>query len=105
MYKRQVQTIQAKLKYELKAEYDGEGKFTGYVLVISDMTPTELMDKLGMDEQQRMWAEVIYNTICDAEYSAPNGSMDNTAGMDFSDVVFTGRGNSKDCLLYTSRCV
>ena len=96
-----VQTMQAKLKYELKAEYDGEGKFTGYVLVISDMTPTELMDKLGMDEQQRMWAEVIYNTICDAEYSAPNGSMDNTAGMDFSDVVFTGRGNSKDVVYFS----
>lgn len=96
-----VQTMQAKLKYELKAEYDGEGNFTGYVLVISDMTPTELMDKLGMDEQQRMWAEVIYNTICDAEYSAPNGSMDNTAGMDFSDVVFTGRGNSKDVVYFS----
>ena len=96
-----VQTMQAKLKYELKAEYDGEGNFTGYVLVISDMTPTELMDKLGMDEQQRMWAEVIYNTICDAEYSAPNGSMDNTAGMDFSDVVFTGRGKSKDVVYFS----
>lgn len=96
-----VQTMQAKLKYELKAEYDGEGNFTGYVLVISDMTPTELMDKLGMDEQQRMWAEVIYNTICDAEYSAPNGSMDNTADMDFSDVVFTGRGNSKDVVYFS----
>lgn len=96
-----VQTMQAKLKYELKAEYDEEGNFTGYVLVISDMTPTELMDKLGMDEQQRMWAEVIYNTICDAEYSAPNGSMDNTAGMDFSDVVFTGRGNSKDVVYFS----
>ena len=96
-----VQTMQAKLKYELKAEYDEEGNFTGYVLVISDMTPTELMDKLGMDEQQRMWAEVIYNTICDAEYSAPNGSMDNTAGMDFSNVVFTGRGNSKDVVYFS----
>ena len=96
-----VQTMQAKLKYELKSEYDEEGNFTGYVLVISDMTPTELMHKLGMDEQQRVWAEVIYNTICDAEYSAPNGSMDNTAGMDFSDVVFTGRGNSKDVVYFS----
>ena len=34
-----VQTLQAKLKYELKAKYDEDGKLAGYVLVISDMTP------------------------------------------------------------------
>ena len=96
-----VQTMQAKLQYDLEAEYDAEGSFTGYVLVISDRTPAELMDELGMDEQQRMWAEVIYNTVCDAEYSAPSGSSDNTAGMDFSDIVFTGRGNSKDVVYFS----
>ena len=96
-----VQTMQAKLKYELKAKYDSEGNFEGYVLVISDMTPTELMDKLGFDEMQRMWAEVIQSTIADAEYSAPSGSSDNTAGMDFSDIVFTGRGNSKDVVYFS----
>ena len=69
--------------------------------MISDMTPTELMDKLGFDEMQRMWAEVIQNTIADAEYSAPSGSSDNTAGMDFSDIVFTGRGNSKDVVYFS----
>ena len=58
-----VQTMQAKLKYTLRAEYDAEGNFIGYVLVISDMTPTELMDKLGMDEQQRMWTEIIYTGV------------------------------------------
>lgn len=96
-----VQTMQAKLKYELKAKYDEDGKFEGYVLVISDMTPTELMDKLGFDEMQRMWAKVIQNTIADAEYSAPSGSSDNSADMDFSDIVFTGRGNSKDVVYFS----
>ena len=96
-----VRTMQAKLQYDLEAEYDAEGDFIGYVLVISDKTPTELMDELGMDGQQRMWAEVIYNTICDAEYSAPGGSVDNTADMDFSDVVFTGRGNSRDVVYFS----
>ena len=96
-----VQTMQAKLKYELKAKYDSEGNFEGYVLVISDMTPTELMDKLGFDGMQRMWAEVIQSTIADAEYSAPSDSSDNTAGMDFSDIVFTGRGNSKDVVYFS----
>lgn len=96
-----VQTMQSKLRYTLEAEYDENGKFAGYVLVISDMTPSELMDKLGIKEKQRMWAEVIYDTICDAEYGAPNGSMDNSADMDFSDIVFTGRGNSKDVVYFS----
>ena len=96
-----VQTIQAKLKYKLEADYDENGRFIGFVLVISDLTPTELMDKLSFDEMQRTWAEVIYNTICDAEYGTPDGSSDNTAGMDFSDIVFTGRGNSKDVVYFS----
>ncbi|MFR3786748.1 MAG: C39 family peptidase [Agathobaculum desmolans] len=96
-----IRTMQAKLKYTLRAEYDAEGNFIGYVLVISDMTPTELMDKLGMDEQQRMWTEIIYTTVCDTEYSTPNGSADNTADMDFSDIVFTGRGNAKDVVYFS----
>lgn len=53
-----VRTMQAKLQYDLEAEYD-------------------------------------------AEYSAPGGSVDNTAGMDFSDVVFTGRGNSRDIVYFS----
>lgn len=96
-----IRTMQAKLKYTLRAEYDAEGNFIGYVLVISDMTPTELMDKLGMDEQQRMWTEIIYTTVCDTEYSTPNGSADNTADMDFSDIVFTGRDNAKDVVYFS----
>ena len=96
-----IRTMQAKLKYTLRAEYDAEGNFIGYVLVISDMPPTELMDKLGMDEQQRMWTEIIYTTVCDTEYSTPNGSADNTADMDFSDIVFTGRGNAKDVVYFS----
>lgn len=96
-----VQTMRAKLKYELKAKYDSEGNFEGYVLLISDMTPDELMDELGFDEMQRMWAELIQNTIADAEYSAPSGSSDNTAGMDLSGIVFTGRGNSKDVVYFS----
>lgn len=96
-----IRTMQAKLKYTLRAEYDAEGNFIGYVLVISDMTPTELMDKLGMDEQQRMWTEIIYTTVYDTEYSTPNGSADNTADMDFSDIVFTGRGNAKDVVYFS----
>lgn len=96
-----IRTMQAKLKYTLRAEYDAEGNFIGYVLVISDMAPTELMDKLGMDEQQRMWTEIIYTTVCDTEYSTPNGSADNTADMDFSDIVFTGRGNAKDVVYFS----
>lgn len=47
------------------------------------MTPGERINALGMDKQQRIWVEVIYHTICGAEYSAPNGSMNNTAEMDF----------------------
>ena len=96
-----VQTMQSKLKYNLEADYDENGRFIGFVLVISDLTPTELMDKLSFDEMQRTWAEVIYNTICDAEYGTPDGSSDNTAGMDFSDIVFTGRGNSKDVVYFS----
>ena len=54
-----VRTMQAKLQYALEAEYDAEGDFIGYVLVISDMTPTELMDKLGTVS----YTHLIYETV------------------------------------------
>lgn len=95
-----VQTMRQKLTYELKPRYDSDGSFTGYVLVISDLTPAGLMDRLGFDEQQRLWAEVIYNTIADSEYSAPSGSADNGAG-EYADIVFTGRGNSQDVVYFS----
>ena len=95
-----VNNMQTKLKYELKAKYDSEGNFAGYVLVISDMTPEELMDKLGLDDQQKMWAAVIYETLADSDYSAPSGSIDNWTG-DYSDIVFTGRGNSQNVVYFS----
>lgn len=96
-----IQTMQAKLKYRLKPQLDDKGNLKGFILVISDMTPDELMDKLGFDEQQRLWANVICSTITDNEYSAPNHSTDNSADKEYSDIVFTGRGNSQDVVYFS----
>lgn len=92
--------LQAKLKYELKPKYE-DNKLIGYVLVISDLTPEELMSKLGMEEQQKIWAEVVYNTIADSEYSAPGGSLENTTDGEYADLVFTGRGNSREVVYFS----
>lgn len=95
-----VQTMKDKMQYKLEPKYK-DGKLVGYILVIYDMTPDELMDKLGFDDQQRNWAGLIADTISDSDYSAPVGSMDNSADADLSDIVFTGRGNSKDVVYFS----
>lgn len=95
-----VQTMKDKMQYKLEPKYK-DGKLVGYILVIYDMTPDELMDKLGFDDQQRNWAGLIADTISDGDYSAPVGSMDNSADADLSDIVFTGRGNSKDVVYFS----
>lgn len=95
-----VQTMKDKMLYKLEPKYEN-GKMVGYILVIYDMTPDELMDKLGFDDQQRNWAGLIADTISDSDYSAPVGSSDNSADADLSDIVFTGRGNSKDVVYYS----
>ena len=86
-----VQTMKDKMQYKLDSKYK-DGKLVGYILVIYDMTPDELMDKLGFDDQQRNW---------DSDYSAPVGSSDNSADANLSDIVFTGRGNSKDVVYFS----
>ena len=95
-----VQTMKDKMLYKLEPKYEN-GKLVGYILVIYDMTPDELMDKLGFDDQQKTWAGLIADTISDSDYSAPVGSSDNSADADLSDIVFTGRGNSKDVVYFS----
>lgn len=95
-----VQTMKDKMQYKLEPKYK-DGKLVGYILVIYDMTPDELMDKLGFDDQQKTWAGLIADTISDSDYSAPIGSSDNSADADLSDIVFTGRGNSKDVVYFS----
>lgn len=95
-----VQTMKDKMLYKLEPKYK-DGKLVGYILVIYDMTPEELMDKLGFDDQQRNWAGLVADTISDSDYSAPVGSSDNSADADLSDIVFTGRGNSKDVVYFS----
>ena len=95
-----VQTMKDKMQYKLEPKYK-DGKLVGYILVIYDMTPDELMDKLGFDDQQKTWAGLIADTISDSDYSAPVGSTDNSADADLSDIVFTGRGNSKDVVYFS----
>ena len=95
-----VQTMKDKMRYKLEPKYK-DGKMVGYILVIYDMTPDELMDKLEFDEQQKTWAGLIADTISDSDYSAPVGSSDNSADADLSDIVFTGRGNSKDVVYFS----
>lgn len=95
-----VQTMKDKMQYKLEPKYQ-DGKLVGYILVIYDMTPDELMDKLGFDDQQKTWAGLIADTISDSDYSAPIGSSDNSADADLSDIVFTGRGNSKDVVYFS----
>lgn len=95
-----VQTMKDKMQYKLEPKYK-DGKLVGYILVIYDMTPDELMDKLGFDDQQKTWAGLIADTISDSDYSAPVGSSDNSADADLSDIVFTGRGNSKDVVYFS----
>lgn len=95
-----VQTMKDKMQYKLDPKYK-DGKLVGYILVIYDMTPDELMDKLGFDDQQKTWAGLIADTISDSDYSAPVGSSDNSADADLSDIVFTGRGNSKDVVYFS----
>lgn len=95
-----VQTMKDKMQYKLEPKYK-DGKLVGYILVLYDMTPDELMDKLGFDDQQKTWAGLIADTISDSDYSAPVGSTDNSADADLSDIVFTGRGNSKDVVYFS----
>ena len=95
-----VQTMKDKMQYKLDPKYK-DGKLVGYILVIYDMTPDELMDKLGFDDQQKTWAGLIADTISDSDYSAPVGSSDNSVNTDLSDIVFTGRGNSKDVVYFS----
>jgi len=95
-----VQTMKDKMQYKLEPKYK-DGKLVGYILVIYDMTPDELMDKLAFAEQQRDWAALIADTIADSDYTAPVGSSDNTADEDLSDIVFTGRGNSKSVVYFS----
>lgn len=95
-----VQTMKDKMQYKLEPKYK-DGKLVGYILVIYDMTPDELMDKLGFDDQQKTWTGLIADTISDSDYSAPVGSSDNSADADLSDIVFTGRGNSKDVVYFS----
>lgn len=95
-----VQTMKDKMQYKLEPKYK-DGKLVGYILVIYDMAPDELMDKLGFDNQQKTWAGLIADTISDSDYSAPVGSTDNSADADLSDIVFTGRGNSKDVVYFS----
>lgn len=95
-----VQTMKDKMQYKLDPKYK-DGKLVGYILVIYDMTPDELMDKLGFDDQQKTWAGLIADTISDSDYFAPVGSTDNSADADLSDIVFTGRGNSKDVVYFS----
>lgn len=95
-----VQTMKDKMQYKLEPKYK-DGKLVGYILVIYDMTPDELMDKLAFDEQQRDWAALIADTISGSDYTAPVGSSDNTADEDLSDIVFTGRGNSKNVVYFS----
>lgn len=95
-----VQTMKDKMQYKLDPKYK-DGKLVGYILVIYDMTPDELMDKLGFDDQQKTWAGLIADTISDSDYSAPVGSTDNSADADLYDIVFTGRGNSKDVVYFS----
>lgn len=95
-----VQTMKDKMQYKLDPKYK-DGKLIGYILVIYDMTPDELMDKLGFDDQQKTWAGLIADTISDSDYSAPVGSTDNSVNTDLSDIVFTGRGNSKDVVYFS----
>lgn len=70
-----VQTMKDKMQYKLEPKYK-DGKLVGYILVIYDMTPDELMDKLGFDDQQKTWTGLIADTISDSDYSAPVGSSD-----------------------------
>ena len=95
-----VHTMKDKMQYKLDPKYK-DGKLVGYILVIYDMTPDELMDKLGFDDQQKTWAGLIADTISDSDYFAPVGSTDNSADADLSDIVFTGRGNSKDVVYFS----
>ena len=95
-----VQTMKDKMQYKLEPKYK-DGKLVGYILVIYDMTPDELMDKLAFDEQQRDWAALIADTIADSDYAAPVGSSDNTADENLYDIVFTGRENSQNVVYFS----
>ena len=88
------------MQYKLEPKYK-DGKLVGYILVIYDMTPDELMDKLAFDEQQRDWAALIADTIADSDYAAPVGSSDNTADENLYDIVFTGRENSQNVVYFS----
>lgn len=56
-----VQTMKDKMQYKLEPKYK-DGKLVGYILVIYDMTPDELMDKLAFVNQQRDWAALMPGT-------------------------------------------
>lgn len=103
-----VALMQAKLTYSLLPQYEdtegenGETRQTlkGYILKVADCSPEALMDKLNFTEQQRQWATLLYSSMADGEYSAPSGSVPDGSNFDYSNIVFTGRGNSRDVVYF-----
>ncbi|MDR1330096.1 MAG: C39 family peptidase [Oscillospiraceae bacterium] len=93
-------TVERMTKEKLTSEWaiipvtTGEGKNaeTSNVLKIDvrDLTPSELMDKLGFTQQQRDWATAIYETLAEAQsldYAYSDG--DGYYGTDYGNIVFT----------------
>lgn len=107
-YDEAVTLMQAKLTYSLLPQYedveDENGEIhqvlKGYILKVTDCSPDALMDKLNFTEQQRQWATLIYSFMADGEYNAPSGSVPDGSDFDYSDIVFTGRGNSRDVVYF-----
>jgi hypothetical protein len=71
---------------------DGEDTETANVLMIDvrDLTPDELMDKLGFTQQQRDWAAAIHATLAETQeldYAYSDG--DGYYGADYGNIVFT----------------
>lgn len=101
-----VALMQAKLTYSLVPQYEdaeeeGTGQvLKGYLLKVADCSPEALMDKLHFTEQQHQWAALLYSSMADGEYSAPSGSVADGSNFDYSDIVFTGRGNSRDVVYF-----
>lgn len=95
-----VSNVKEKLTYTLEPEYDEDGDIVGYTLVISDLTPEAFMNKLNFTDQQRLWANVLYQSLTDAEYSPPDNGTNDLPDMDYSDIIFTGRGQSTEVVYY-----
>jgi hypothetical protein len=76
---------------ELFTRTEGEGAVTTVTLKIGirDLSPEEFTDELGFTDEQKDWAELLYNALTEDQYvGREDGDGPGLYGTDYGDIVF-----------------